>query len=125
MRRHRYARERSLYRCHSTTPVSLAVLVNIICIRWKIEEDFQAAKGLAGLDQGQVTCWTSWMRWSLISLFAAAVLAVPHAATRAVEKTEHGLQLAPASGRELLAVLRITALLTPRRDLEHALHWSA
>ncbi|MFE1455410.1 hypothetical protein ACFW7K_10420 [Streptomyces sp. NPDC058735] len=31
----------------------------------------------------------------------------------------------PASGRELLAVLRITALPTPRRDLEHALHWSA
>ncbi|MFI8088598.1 IS701 family transposase [Streptomyces sp. NPDC086080] len=125
VRRHRYTRELSFYRCHSTTPVSLAVLVNIICTRWKIEEDFQGAKGLAGLDQGQVTCWTSWMRWSLISLFAAAVLAVTHAATRTVDGTEHGLQLAPASGRELLTVLRITALPTPRRDLEHALHWSA
>ncbi|MFD9286668.1 hypothetical protein ACFWD7_58125 [Streptomyces mirabilis] len=66
----------------------------------------------------------SWMRWSLISLFAAAVLAVTHART-ADEVAGHDLQLAPASGRELLAVLRITALPTPRRDLEHALHWSA
>jgi hypothetical protein len=112
VRRHRYTRELSFYRYHSTTPVSLAVLANIICTRWKIEEDSQGAKGLAGLDQGQVTCWNSWMRWSLISLFAAAVLAVTHAATRTVDGTEHGLQLAPASGRELLAVLPITALPT-------------
>lgn len=120
VRRHRYTRVPSFHRCHPTTPVSLAVLVNIICTRWKIEEDFQGAKGLAGLDQGQVTCWTSWMRLSLVSLFAAAVLAV----TRTVDGIEHGLQLAPASGRELLAVPRITALPTPRRDLEHPLHWS-
>lgn len=115
VRRHRYTRVPSFHRCHPTTPVSLAVLVNIICTRWKIEEDFQGAKGLAGLDQGQVTCWTSWMRLSLVSLFAAAVLAV----TRTVDGIEHGLQLAPAGGRELLAVPRITALPTPRRDLEH------
>jgi hypothetical protein len=47
---HRYTRQLSFYLCHSTTPVGLAVLVNIICTRWKIEEDFQGAKGLAGLD---------------------------------------------------------------------------
>src|SRR5690606_22308248 len=75
VRRHRHTRELSFYRCHPAAPVSLTTLVDIIRTRWKIEEDFQEAKGLAGLDQGQVTCWTSWMRWSLISLFAAAVLA--------------------------------------------------
>lgn len=69
VRRHHYTRELSFYRCHSTTPVSLTVLVNIICTRWKIEEDFQGAKSLAGLDQGQVTCWTSWIRWSLYQPF--------------------------------------------------------
>jgi SRSO17 transposase len=125
VRRHRYTRELSFYRCHSAAPVSLTTLVNIICTRWKIEEDFQGAKGLAGLDQGQVTCWTSWMRWSLISLFAAAVLAVTHARTRTADGAGHGLELAPASGRELLAILRITALPQPRRDRDHILHWSA
>lgn len=49
----------------------------------KIEEDFQGAKGLTGLDQGQVSCRTSWMRWSLISLIAAAVLAATRARTTA------------------------------------------
>ncbi|MEK2479434.1 hypothetical protein [Streptomyces noursei] len=58
VRRHRYTRELSFYRWHSTTSVSL---VHIICTRWKIEEDFQSAKGLTGLDQGQGTCWNSWM----------------------------------------------------------------
>ncbi|QRX89955.1 hypothetical protein [Streptomyces noursei] len=61
VRRHRYTRELSFYRWHSTTSVSLARLVHIICTRWKIEEDFQSAKGLTGLDQGQGTCWNSWM----------------------------------------------------------------
>jgi SRSO17 transposase len=125
VRRHRYTRELSFYRCHSATPVSLTTLVHIICTRWKIEEDFQGAKGLAGLDQGQVTCWTSWMRWSLISLFAAAVLAVTHARTRTADGAEHGMELAPASGRELLTILRITALPAPRRDIDRVLHWSA
>nr|WP_198547235.1 hypothetical protein [Streptomyces jeddahensis] len=72
-----------------------------------------------------MTCWTSWMRWSLISLFAAAVLAVTHARTRTADGAGHGLELAPASGRELLAILRITAVPQPRRDRDHILHWSA
>ncbi|MFE7042221.1 IS701 family transposase [Streptomyces atratus] len=122
VRRHRYTRELSFYRCHSTTPVSLADLVHIICTRWKIEEDFQGAKGLTGLDQGQVTCWNSWMRWSLISLLAAAVLAVTRSLTAAPAAD---IALIPASPRELLAVLRVTALPAPRRDLGHVLHWSA
>ncbi|WP_406174356.1 hypothetical protein [Streptomyces sp. NBC_00996] len=63
------------------------------------------------------------MCWSLISLFAAAVLAVTHA--RTTDGAGHGLELAPASGRELLAILRITALPQPRRDRDHILHWSA
>lgn len=32
-RRHRYTRELSFYRCYSTTPVSLADLVHVICTR--------------------------------------------------------------------------------------------
>ncbi|WP_258382861.1 IS701 family transposase [Streptomyces sp. NTH33] len=44
VRRHRYTREVSFYRCHSTTPVSLAGLVDIICTRWKIEEGLCATR---------------------------------------------------------------------------------
>lgn len=123
LRRHRYTRQLSFYRCHSTTPVTLAGLVDIICIRWKIEEDFQEAKAVAGLDQGQVTTWTSWMRWSLISLLAAAVLTITHARTRTAHDTT--LELMPASPRELLAVLRASSIPTPRRDRQHILTWSA
>ncbi|MEV0493622.1 hypothetical protein [Streptomyces atratus] len=121
VRRHRYTRELSFYRCHSTTPVSLVDLVHTICTRWKIEEDFQGAKGTTGLDQGQVTCWNSWMRWSLISLMAATVLTV----TRTHTADAAGIDLVPASPRELLAVLRATVIPMPRRDLDHILHWSA
>ncbi|WP_055496004.1 hypothetical protein [Streptomyces sp. TP-A0356] len=94
----------------------------MICCRWKIEEDFQLGKSACGLDQGQTTCWNSWMRWSLISMLAAAVLAVTRLRT-----TAHATRgrLVPVSARELLRLLRATVLPRPRRDLDHLLHWSA
>jgi len=82
IRRHRYTGELSFYCCHSTAPASLADLVAVACTRWRIEEDIRAAKSLTGLDYGQVTCWSSWMRWSLISLIAASLLAVALARIR-------------------------------------------
>ncbi|MET7845940.1 IS701 family transposase [Streptomyces sp. NPDC005356] len=125
VRRHRYTRELSYYRCHSATPVTLADLVDVVCCRWRVEEDFQTAKGVCGLDQGQTTCWNSWMRWTLISMLAAAVLAVTRARTTTTTATPADSELVPASGRELLRLLRITALPRPRRDRDHLLHWSA
>ncbi|CAM5417628.1 hypothetical protein SALBM311S_04385 [Streptomyces alboniger] len=59
--------------------------------------------------------------WSLISLLAAAILTVIRARTT----RPAGIDLVPASPRELLAVLRATVIPTPRRDLDHVLHWSA
>ncbi|MGW5434844.1 IS701 family transposase [Streptomyces sp. NPDC004059] len=122
IRRHRYTGELSFFRCYSATPVVLATLVEVICCRWKIEEDFQLGKSACGLDQGQTTCWNSWMRWTLISMLAAAVLAVTRLHT-----TAHATRgrLVPVSARELLRLLRATVLPRPRRDLDHLLHWSA
>ncbi len=40
------------------------------------EETFQAAKGLAGLDEHQVRRCTSWYRWVTLSMLAHAFLAV-------------------------------------------------
>jgi SRSO17 transposase len=122
IRRHRYTGELSFYRCHSATPVALATLVDVICCRWKIEEDFQLGKSACGLDQGQTTCWNSWMRWTLISMLAAAVLAVTRLRTTAPATRS---RLVPVSARELLRLLRATVLPSPRRDRDHLLHWSA
>lgn len=123
VRRHRYTRELSFYRCHSAAPFALATLVEVVCCRSRVEEDFQLAKGAAGLDQGQTTSRNSWMRWTLISMLATAVLAVTRARTAIAAPPGHRL-IAP-SVREVLRVLRITALPSPRRDREHVLNWSA
>ncbi|MFD5514367.1 IS701 family transposase, partial [Streptomyces sp. NPDC127051] len=119
IRRHRYTRRLSFYRCHSAHPVALAVLVEVVCIRWRVEEDFQAAKSLTGLDQGQVTCWNSWHRWSLISLIAAALLSVSTALHRTAGLT-HAQEPDPAETAmilltrpELLRILRTFVLPQP------------
>ncbi|WP_173265953.1 hypothetical protein [Streptomyces pacificus] len=122
VRRHRCTRELSFCRCHSATPVTLADLVDVVCCRWHVEEDFQLAKGVCGLDQGQTTCGNSWMRWTLVSMLAAAVLAITRARTTTAPTTSSAL--VPASGRALLRLLRITALPQPRRDRDHLLLWS-
>ncbi|MFH8533287.1 hypothetical protein ACH4GE_33265 [Streptomyces tendae] len=57
--------------------------------------EYDCAKGFTGLDQGQVTCWNSWMRWSLFSLIAAAVLALT--ATAVHETAEERPDGSPAS----------------------------
>jgi hypothetical protein len=44
--------------------------------RWRIEESFQAGKGLCGLDEHQVRRWTSWHRWTTLAMLTHAFLAV-------------------------------------------------
>ena len=123
VRRHRYTGELSFYRCHCTAPAGLPDLVAVVCTRWRIEEDIRAAKSLTGLDHGQATCWNSWMRWSLISLIAAALLAVALARTRSADSPP-ATDLIPLTRPELLALLQAAVLRAPRRDLAHTLHWS-
>ena len=83
LRRHRYTGTISYYLCWSPRPVPLAKLIEVAVARWKIEEDHQMSKQVTGLDSGQVTTWTSWHRWTAISLLAAAFLAVAAAWQRA------------------------------------------
>lgn len=47
IRRNRTTGELAYYRCHSTEPVPLTVLVKTAGSRWRVEETFQAEKGLA------------------------------------------------------------------------------
>ncbi len=52
-------------------------------LRWTIEENFQAGKGLTGLDEHQVRRWTSWHRWVTLAMLASAFLAITAAAEHA------------------------------------------
>jgi SRSO17 transposase len=53
IRRNRHTREVAFYRCYSPCHVSLPALVKTAGTRWTTEENFQAGKGLAGLDEHQ------------------------------------------------------------------------
>ncbi|MFK0297529.1 IS701 family transposase, partial [Streptomyces sp. NPDC090442] len=68
VRRHRYTRALTYYRCFAPRAGDL--------------DDFQDAKATCHLDKGQVTCWNSWHRWSVIALVAYAFLAVTAALER-------------------------------------------
>lgn len=52
VRRHRYTRTLSFYRCRSPQPVSVARLVGVVCRRRKIEELFQGMKATIGTRAG-------------------------------------------------------------------------
>ena len=54
VRRSQRTGELAFYRCFMPHPVPLAILVRVAGRRWTIEERFQTAKGLVGLDQHQV-----------------------------------------------------------------------
>jgi hypothetical protein len=52
---------------------------------------FQAAKGLAGLDEHQVRRWLAWRRWTLLAMLAHVLLAVIAATERAQHPPQPGL----------------------------------
>lgn len=127
VRRHRYTRTVSYYRCFAPGPVTLARLVSLVCRRWRVEDDFQDAKEICHLDKGQVTCWNSWHRWSVIALVGYAFLAVAAALERAAQADRNDpaeAGLVPLSSHELLRLLRALILPSPRRDRLHLLWWS-
>lgn len=68
------------------------------------------SKQVTGLDSGQVTTWTSWYRWTAISLLAAAFLAVAVARQRARDGSTAALELIPVTTPELLRQLRGTVI---------------
>jgi SRSO17 transposase len=125
IRRHRYTRKLSFYRCWTPGPVPLARLIAIAVTRWRIEEDHQLAKQAAGLDAGQVIRWKSWHRWTAICLLAYIYLAVTAAIQRQHDATSAlDAGLIPITVPELLRLVRDTVIPPPRRDRAHRLHWS-
>jgi SRSO17 transposase len=125
VRRHRYTRTVSFYRCWTPAPVPLSRLIAIAVTRWRIEEDHQLAKQVSGLDSGQVTRWRSWHRWTAVCLIAYMFLAVATALQRNHD-TQAGTDrdLAPITIPELLRLLRDTVIPPRRRDRPHRTAWS-
>jgi SRSO17 transposase len=77
VRRHRYTGTLSFYRCWTPGPVPLARLIAVASARWRVEEDHQLARQVAGLDSGQVIRWRSWHRWSALCCSPALTWPLP------------------------------------------------
>jgi SRSO17 transposase len=112
--------ELAFYRCYAPHLVPLAALVSVAGRRWTAEENFQAGKGLAGLDEHQVRRWTSWYRRVTLAMLAAAFLTIAAA-------SEHAAAPAPAGQIPLTRneIAHLLATLTsPARDPRHRMRWS-
>jgi len=113
--------ELAYLRCYSPRPTTLHTLVAVAGQRWRIEESFQTAKGLTGLDQHQVRRWTSWHRWTTLAMLAHAFLAVATATGRDAQPTPAGLiTLTVNEFRRLFDAL----LLVTRHTVTTLLAWS-
>ncbi|UOB15627.1 IS701 family transposase [Streptomyces sp. HP-A2021] len=121
IRRNRTIGELAYYRCWSPVPVPLTMLVRVAGSRWRVEETFQAGKGLAGLDEHQVRRFTSWSRRVTLAMLAHAFLAVVRADEHACHPAPDGL--APLTCNEIQRLF--TAFVRPLRDMAHRLRWSA
>jgi SRSO17 transposase len=122
VRRNRRTRELAFYHCWTPRPVFLASLVRVAGRRWTIEERFQTAKGLVGLDQHQLRRWRSWYRWTTLAMLAHAFLVVLAATDRSRHPPPTRLiSLTCNEVQHLFAALVVPAA----GDLGHRLRWSA
>jgi SRSO17 transposase len=121
IRRNRTTKKLAFYRCYSPRHVSLAALVKIAGIRWATEENFQASKGLTGLDEHQVRRWDSWYRWTTLAMLALAFLTI----TAAIEHTRPPPADQIPLTRNEIAALFAALIIGTVRDTRHRLRWSA
>ena len=121
IRRNDATGELAYLRCYSPRPAPLRTLVSVAGQRWRIEESFQTAKGLAGIDQHQVRRWASWHRWTTLAMLAHAFLAVATAIERDTTPTPTGLITLTVNEFRRLFDAR---LLSTRHTITTLLAWS-
>jgi len=88
------------YRAYGPEGTPLAGLVRVAGARWAVEEGFERAKDLVGLDQYEVRRWQPWYRHVTLALLAHAYLEVTRAAAAAAAPEQGGKKgglLLPAS----------------------------
>ena len=71
--------EVAYYRAYGPEGTPLTELVRVAGARWAIEEGFERAKDLVGLDQYEVRRWQPWYRHMTLALLAHAYLEVTRA----------------------------------------------
>jgi SRSO17 transposase len=120
IRRNRHTGELAFYRCYCPRHVPLPALVQVAGIRWITEENFQAGKGLTGLDEHQVRRWDSWYRWTTLAMLALAFLSIAAATEHARPPPDDQIPLT----RNEIAALFSTLVIEPNRTRQHRLRWS-
>ena len=79
--------ELAYYVCYGPAGTTLEELARVAGTRWAIEECFEEAKGLVGLDQYEVRRWVGWYRHITLAMLAHAYLsAIKHQAMEPGEK---------------------------------------
>jgi SRSO17 transposase len=113
--------ELAYYVCAGPAGLPLVALVRVAGTRWRVEEAFQAGKGLCGLDEHQVRRWCSWYRWVTLAMLAYAFLVV--AAVTQHARHPPPLGLIPLTCNEIQHLFAALAY-QPTRDRAHRLRWS-
>ncbi|MGH3587217.1 MAG: IS701 family transposase [Pseudonocardia sp.] len=134
IRKHLQTGELAYHYCYVPPgrPVTLAILVQVACLRWPVEEDFEFGKDHFGLDHSQVRLYTALLRHIVLAMAALAVCAV----TAAEAKTRTLDPILPVTPDDqppddpgLIAltvaeIKRLFALVTRRLQPEiHHLRW--
>jgi SRSO17 transposase len=78
--------EIAYYRAFGPADTTLDVLVRVAGARWAIEENFEDAKGMVGLDQYEVRKWDAWYRHITLALLAHAYLVATRRRARHAEQ---------------------------------------
>jgi SRSO17 transposase len=113
--------ELAYYVCAGPASLPLVALVRVAGCRWRVEEAFQAGKGLCGLDAHQVRRWRSWYRWVTLAMLAYAFLVVAAVSDHARHPPPLGLiPLTCNEIQHLFAAL----VAVPVADAGHRLRWS-
>lgn len=82
--------EVAYYRAYGPAETSLADVARVAGARWAIEEGFERAKDLVGLDQYEVRRWQPWYRHITLALLAHAYLEVTRAHATAAPDRDDG-----------------------------------
>jgi SRSO17 transposase len=113
--------ELAYYLCAGPADTPLVALVRTAGARWRVEEAFQAGKGLCGLDEHQVRRWRCWYRWVTLAMLAYALLVVAAVTEHARHPAPPGvIQLTCNEIQHLFAAL----VAVPVADPGHRLRWS-
>jgi SRSO17 transposase len=78
------------YRAYGPAATALPAVVRVAGARWAIEEGFERAKDLVGLDQYEVRRWQPWYRHITLALLAHAYLEVTRAQATAAPDLDGG-----------------------------------